>query len=195
MGLTVVSVLRSGGQYQPWHVSRLQGQVKAITPAARFVCLSDVAVDCDRIDLLHDWPGWFAKIELFRPGLFAGPVIYLDLDTDVVGDIAPLSVREFTMLSDFYRPELPASGVMGWCDDAPGEVYEAFCADPHGAMARCRHRDCWGDQGFIASALNHAPSRFGREVVSYKVHCLKGVPDHAAIVAYHGVPKPWDVKS
>ena len=57
----------------------------------RFVCLSNVKIPCcERIPLQNDWPGWWSKIELFRPGLFDGDrVLYIDLDTIIVNDLTP----------------------------------------------------------------------------------------------------------
>ena len=31
------------------------------------------------------------------------------------------------------------------------------------------------------------------QVVSYKVHCAKGVPPGARIICFHGQPRPWAV--
>lgn len=194
MDLTVVTVLKSGGDYLPEHVYRLKNQVDLHQPSARFVCLSDLALDCETIPLKHDYPGWWSKIELFREGLFSGHVIYLDLDTDVVGPLDPLVRTCFTMLSDFYKPHQPASGVMAWIGDAPNSVYETFRTDDQDWMNRYKTSARWGDQGFIRDFCNCAIQRFGPEVCSYKVHVRgKGIPASASVVAYHGKPKPWEI--
>lgn len=42
------------------------------------------------IELKHNWPGWWSKMELHRgdlAGLIGGRTLYLDLDTHVVGDL------------------------------------------------------------------------------------------------------------
>ena len=75
-GLTVACVLRSGGAYGPQHVAGLQAQVAHWLPRASFVCLSDVPVPCERIALQSAWPGWWAKMELFRH--LTGRTLYLD---------------------------------------------------------------------------------------------------------------------
>src|SRR4051812_39102361 len=88
--LTVACVYRSGGrQYSSRYVDVLQSMVaRHLSLPHRFVCLTDVTdVGCERIPLETDWPGFYAKIELFRPGLFHGPVLYLDLDTVIHGSI------------------------------------------------------------------------------------------------------------
>src|SRR5690554_712883 len=124
--LTVACVLRASKEFTPDQVGRLADSVQRHTKA-RFVCLSDVDVPCERIPLVTDWPGWLAKIELFRKGLFDGPVVYLDLDTVVLDDISFLarSTPGLTILSDFYKPEIPASGVMSWLGDY-SRIYRHF---------------------------------------------------------------------
>lgn len=199
--LTVVCVLKSGGQYRAEHVGLLHKQVeKHLTLPHRFVCLSDVPVPCERIPLEHGWSGWWSKIEIFRPGLFEGPAFYLDLDTVVIGKIDDLAGADhgFTILHSMSRPAFPGSGLMAWSVDL-SKIYDAFRADPARWMRHCTTPDCWGDQGFI---FKHTPvkpeywqDRFPGRVVSYKVHCRPNggrVPKGAGIVCYHGTPKPWE---
>jgi hypothetical protein len=47
----------------------LHSQVARYLPGIRFVCLADTPVTCERWPLLDDWPGWWAKMELFRPDI------------------------------------------------------------------------------------------------------------------------------
>ena len=55
-----VTVLRSGGEYGPRHVQWLARQIPGL------VCLSDRKVEgVETIPLRHDWPGWWAKMEMF----------------------------------------------------------------------------------------------------------------------------------
>jgi len=192
--LTAVTVLKTGGEYTAEHAWRLFRQIEDTTPDVRLACLSDDPTAPYRIPLEHDWPGWWSKIELFRAGLFDGPVVFLDLDTDVVGDLRNLIRPDFTMLSDFYRPQQPASGLMAWMGDAPNEVYCAFSKAPDANRAAYRSGRRWGDQGFIRDKLHQQPERFGSEAVSYKKHCRPAgqVPSGAVVVCYHGKPRPWD---
>src|SRR5690606_6907865 len=101
------------------------------------------------VRLRHDWPGWWSKLELWRPGVFPEGelVLYVDLDTLLIGGLAPFESYqgELAVLSDFYQPRKIASGVMLF---RPGPrtaaIYEAFCADPAGIMAQHRTRsDYW----------------------------------------------------
>lgn len=104
--LTVASVYRSGGRlYSPRYVEHLRRMVtRHLSIPHRFVCLSDVEVPCERIPLVTDWRGYQSKIELYRPGLFNGPVLYFDLDTVIHGSIDSLaklaSELDFGCVSD-----------------------------------------------------------------------------------------------
>ena len=73
---TIACVLRSGGDYGPEWVEKLAcsaGNVMGYRLGLRFVCLTDMEVPhVECIPLAYGWPGWFSKLELFRPGLFAG---------------------------------------------------------------------------------------------------------------------------
>lgn len=185
-----VCVLRASREYTPAHVQWLARQVPGL------VVLSDVDVPgVPRLPLQYDWPGWFAKMELFRPDL-TGPLLYLDLDTVVLGDLSALEGSDRSkMLSDFYRSHQPASGFMWLTDDDRARVWEHWMRDPAGHMRRAKTTQCWGDQGIIAEALPGV-ARWGDEVVSYKVHCKATghPPKGARVVCFHGQPRPWGVK-
>ena len=186
-----ICVLRSGGEYGPAHVQWLARQV----PGLR--CLSDVPVPgVDTLPLQYGWPGWWSKLELFRPDL-AGDLLYLDLDTVVTGDLNPLEqVGTTTVLSDFYKPRLPASGLMFLAEADRAMVWQEWLRDPAGHMRRCRTREHWGDQGFLRDVL---PAQRWQDVlpgavVSYKVHCQQTLPPAAQVVCFHGKPRPWSVR-
>ncbi|MCC7347678.1 MAG: hypothetical protein IT538_09805 [Variibacter sp.] len=88
--LTVACVYRSGGKvYSARYVHVLRDMVaRNLSLPHRFVCLTDdPAVETERIPLVTDWPGYWSKLELYRPGLFGGPVLYVDLDTIIHGSI------------------------------------------------------------------------------------------------------------
>jgi hypothetical protein len=50
----------------------------------------DANIPAEKIKLLHDWPGWWSKIELFRPDLPCGRTLYLDLDIHIVDSLQPI---------------------------------------------------------------------------------------------------------
>lgn len=45
-----------------------------------------------RIKLLHgdDWPGWWSKMELYRPDLPPGRTLYMDLDSHIIKSLQPI---------------------------------------------------------------------------------------------------------
>ncbi|EFO2868674.1 hypothetical protein IH240_004512, partial [Escherichia coli] len=76
----------------PKHAQWLHRQIRGI----RSVCLTDAEhiEGVETAPLFYNWPGWWAKMELFNPD---HPVIgkedlfYLDIDTVITGDL-----HEFT---------------------------------------------------------------------------------------------------
>lgn len=206
--ITVACVLKSGGIYDADWVAKLQrGVARHLTTQHRFICLTDVeGVPCECIPLTENWPGWWAKIELFRPGLFDGPTLYLDLDSVVVGSLDAIATypHHFTMCHDFYRPHLMCSTAMAWSGDH-SYLYRTFARDPERLMHfydNVRPGNRIGDQAFLEDNLD--PSEvdtfrdlFGeRSIASYKVHkCQDLPPADAAVVSFHGIPKPSDIYS
>jgi FkbM family methyltransferase len=191
--LTVASVLRSGGIYDATWVARLKAAVAKHLPIEhRFVCLSDIEVPCERLVLVRNWPGWWAKVEL---GRLTGPVLYFDLDTAIVGDLSDIAERAmrapFTMLRDFYTPKHCGSGVMAWADDAPRQIYNHAIQFGDRFMGVQRAR--MGDQAYIEETYKGPIDRWqdavGDQIVSYKVHCRAGIPSDARVICLHGHPK------
>lgn len=152
-----------------------------------FTCLSNADVP-DRIPLVTDWPGYWAKLECFRPGLFTGRVLYLDLDVTVCGDLAPIIDYRtgFAAISDYERPTLNSS-VMVW--DA-GEADNIFTSFDPGLMQIIKG----GDQTWITDQMPHASLFPPDWCPSYKHDCRYSVPRGAKVVVFHGRPRPWDLR-
>jgi hypothetical protein len=187
--ITVACVLNSGGIYDAEHVARLRAQVAAhLTRPHRFVCLSDVDVPCERIALIHGWRGWWAKIELFRPGLFDGRVLYLDLDVTVVGSLDEIAdfPAPFAAIPDYENPAILNSSVMVWDAGAADRAYTDF----RPAVIE----QPGGDQAWISACLPKAAHLPRGWCPSFKHDCRFSVPKGAKVVVYHGRPKPWDSK-
>ena len=199
--LAVLCVLRSGGEYTAEYVRKLRDAVKRnLTLPHRFVCLSDVPVPCERIPLEHKWPGWWSKIEIFRPGVITGPTLYLDLDTCITGSLDPVVKipHEFAMLSIRDRGQKTGdSGVM-WIGKPQPHVYERFSARPEHWMALYKTSQgdtkAFGDQGYISDQfsyipkLNHWRPDFFK---SYRLDgCQYGVPSGCSVVCFGGAHRP-----
>ncbi len=195
--MQIALVLRSGGVYKPLHVQTLAAQISANLPEChRILCLTDVdvpGVDCVRMSYM--WPGWWSKLELFRPDI-RGDILYFDLDTVVRGLLHDLlQIKQRAMLQDFYRPHGLGSGVMVLPESERAFIWEKWIANPARAIQLSGLK---GDQHFLERFwLNDNTLRIQDalpdQIVSYKVHCKNGVPPTARVVCAHGKPKLWDV--
>jgi len=190
---TILTVLRSGGEYTPAHVARLYDQCRDYP----FLCLSDVDLSIPHYRMRHDWPGWFSKLELFR---LQGPILYLDLDTTITGDLTPLLTaaeeHDFIALRNpLDTPSRFGSGLMAWNGNLT-RIYRRFAEDPARHIRRCKTQEVWGDQGFIAEDIPNTvfwQDLFPGEILSWKADCKEGVPPEARVVYFHGRPRPWEV--
>ena len=96
--ITFACVWVSGNvPYDADYVHKLRdGVAQNYSGTYRFVCLTDRkqelrSVDAVPIKSVPGIPGWWSKIELFNPAHeLQGRVVYLDLDTLVVGDLSPV---------------------------------------------------------------------------------------------------------
>lgn len=190
-------VLRAGGKhaYAPEHVERLCRQLDTHLPGVEQVILSDTPCERPRQMLLYDWPGWWSKMELFRPDIF-GDLFYLDLDTTLVDDIRPMiEVGVLAGLSHRGDPKRKmCSGVMYLPARYRRRIWDLWQArGPENVMRGFR-----GDQDFLYGLWPNRWQRFEKLVpgcaVSFKYHVQPAgkVPDGARMVYYHGHPKSWD---
>lgn len=136
---TLVTVLRSGGRYDAVWVERLARGARRFAPAFdRIVCLTDLPLavsGVERIALRHGWPGWWSKMEAFRPGLAAGTVLLCDLDTVFAGPADALAEPGLAAMEDYFHTERLSSALLRWEGNALAFVYETFAAEPARWMA------------------------------------------------------------
>ena len=159
--LNVVCVLRQGGKvgYTAEWVTKLQNAVaRNLTIPHKFVCVSDCAVDCEQIPLEYTDSGFWAKLEMFRPGLFDGPVLYIDLETVICGNIDRIVQQcqghEFVMWIESDK-NIHSSALMYWETDAstiwntyrsqPAEYWKQLYSSP----------PLYGDQAVISEHMPH----------------------------------------
>lgn len=190
----VMTVLRSGGIYDDMrYLEKLTAGVDKYLGQPLW-CLSDIDVP-NRIPLQYDWPGWWAKMELCRPDIEGG-ILYFDLDTVICGSLNDIAkVRRWTVLHHFYRlnePNRVGSGMMYMPQDVRATIWERWIKNPSAHFNNRR-----GDQDFIENTVFH--HQYWQDVVpgqvlSYKVHCAKGLPEGARVVCYHGKPKPHETR-
>jgi hypothetical protein len=144
----------------------------------QFECLTDDPIDgvkCVNLPTFHGHPldGWWAKIALFKPGLFPGPNLYLDLDVVINDDLTPLCkfpALGLRVRDDFsYSVRAPRPGhtndqlgydgavnssVMSWLGDGARKIWEKFSLDE---MTRVH-----GDQNTITRIMHPRGLTFGR---------------------------------
>jgi len=219
--ITVACVYKTGGDYTWSYVDYLAAGVRAnVDCSYRFVCLSDAKRDDQQfideiIPLRCGWPGWWAKFELFQ---LDGPLLYIDLDTVVVGNIDKLikyivaSDNILVMLRGFYKQD-QCSGILGWNGSLkwvfdtfvnrymPGAVFQS---DPRVLRLTTGQRRYRGDQELLRELVaSRQVVQFAQDVMtgiySYKVNIRKRrrkreeLPSDSKIVCFHGRPRPSEL--
>jgi hypothetical protein len=156
-------------------------------------------------------------MQLFNPEHHAGPLLYFDLDTVVVGNIdwiwqQPLkyfwAVRDFKYL---WRPHdyRVNSSVMWWDTRKFESVWSAFQRED---IRRVISRN-YGDQDYISNAILDTDRRLFdvERVVSWRWQCQDGgynfsrkcykhpdtgtrIAPRNSVIVFHGNPKPADLQ-
>jgi len=144
-----------------------------ISKTYEFVCVED-----------SPYPGFWAKIDLFKPGRFSGRVLYLDLDVTIVGSLDEIVdyPTHFGIIKDWNLPGNNSS-VMAWDAGIADHIYTRFTPE---VMDRLH-----GDQNWISE--NIMGTVFPRHwAISYKKHVRPTgeIPKDTKVVVYHGQPKP-----
>lgn len=185
----VVVVLRGGGDYQPQHVYRLKKMVEEHW-GSEFVCLSDQALQCNYLPLVHNWPGWWSKMELFR---LRPPFLFLDLDTTILGPVTfqpTMQQSPFMILRDVYRGkrnQMAMQSSIMWINQDMTWVYEKYRENPV-------FKKQGGDQAWLEEHLKADYFQdITDEIVSFKADVQRrGLKDSDQIVIFHGQPRPWE---
>jgi hypothetical protein len=194
-----IACVKVGQKYDASYVNKLESMVERHTTRVyRFICLTDdhEGLKCTWSPIGTRLPGWWAKLVLFEPHvqLEGQRVLYLDLDTIIVGNIDFLLdyVGSFAILRDFYRPLGWGSAIMAFQAGFGQHIWEHFRTNPQRQMFSYH-----GDQEYLQTEINSADlwqDLYPDKIVSYKVHCKdKGLPLGASVVCFHGVPRPHEV--
>ena len=195
--LTVVCVLKSGGEYGPRYVEAMRNMVsRHLTLPHKFICFSDMGEGPGFQPLKYGMPGWWSKLELFQ---VKGPVLYFDLDTVLLGNIdrmgkAAMAMPENTMqmLTPFNAKRREAgewaSGVMAWHGD-----FRYLLDGPPQDKQHPFYKG-WDQVYIFTELLKHgvpiAAVNRSASIYSSKRHCQNGVPAGAEIICFHGNSRP-----
>lgn len=208
-----VVCLKWGTKYGPEYVNRLFGAVKRnLTKDFTFNCFTENPADLSGDICIQPLPfkgidSWWNKLYLFSEEMpIKGQIFFIDLDTLITGNIDHLVDPEgFVVLRDFYSERARGvsttdmgSGLMAW-DTTNGqpypEIWTKFIQNPTASVKSLRPH---GDQRWIQKFVHdrkYWQDLFPKEVVSFKVHCNKGLPSDAKVVCYHGKPSiPESIK-
>lgn len=196
--LVVLTVYRSGGVFTPEYVTRLRDGVAAnLSTPHRFVCLSDVDVPgVETIPPAYGWPGWWSKVEIFRPDLPFGRVLYIDLSSVAVGSLDEMAAQSGIVITKDWYYGGPSQSVLLYDVGDFQETWLRFLDDPEGWMRRGDERvpPDFGDQILMnrtpVPTMRYWQDVLPGQVVSFKVH---GNPPGARLVKFHGRPKPHEV--
>lgn len=185
------TVLKSGGAYKSEHVLRMQAMLdRYVDCVAKFVCYSDIEIEGVEVrPLLHDWPGWWAKCQLFKE---VEDSFYIDLDMTITGNITDMVMvdSDFMALRNMTpRIEGIGSAMMKWRGDKRF-IYESFENDPERYMAENNtiSTNHWGDQSYIWKCMDGKidffQSRFPNRIKKFN-------EQGGDVKVYYGRNKPW----
>lgn len=190
--ITLKTVLKSGGAYKPEHVLRMLGMLdRYVDCPAKFVCYSDIDIEGVEVrPLLHDWPGWWAKLELFRE---VEESFYIDLDMTITENITDMVMvdSDFIALRNMTpRIQGIGSAMMKWRGDKRF-IYDKFKGDSERYMADNNKigTNNWGDQSLIWKLMNgnieYFQSKFPNRIRKFN-------QTGGDVKVYYGRNKPWE---
>lgn len=195
--MKVFCVYKTGGDYGIDYIDHIYNSLKKYAPDVKLVSLSDDPNAIGYKPLKHNWPGWWSKMELFRPDI-KDDILYIDLDTIICNSMKNIidvckKTKEPIMLADFYKKERLASGVMWIPHKHKSSVWKEWTKNKDKIIKEC---STYGDQKFIGEMFAKKAKVWQdlvpNEIVSYKVNCTMHTPNNAVLVCYHGKPRPRD---
>lgn len=216
----IVACVRTGQKYSTGYVHRLRAAVaRHLRAPHRFVCLTDdprSLPDVECLQVRDGLYGWWGKMQLFEPSWRADEtVVYLDLDSIVIRDLAHLAAiksrlalcASFTVIKN-QRIAVTGGTRPSWhCKYGSmcmvigpaldGRIWKTFLLDPEGIRERV---GIYGDQLAIEQIEPNAdllqprlPKGFFlgyRDLDEFP----DGPPKGAAIIVFAGKNKPHNTE-
>jgi hypothetical protein len=159
--MNVVCVLKSKDStiYDAEWVYKLQRAVERnLTIPYRFICFSDIALDCEYIKLEENFNGWWNKVQLFNPDFFLGETLYFDLDVVITKPLNELITNLRNLQSNLFMCKEPTgvsnSSIMYWKSPVTS-LYDLYKENPNFYHERYKTIPLIGDQAFISENYNH----------------------------------------
>jgi hypothetical protein len=176
-------------KYTPDWVMKLRNMVKRnLLLPYEFVCLTNkpfILKGVKTVPLEHDWPGWWSKMELYRPDMDWERVLYLDLDVVILQDLWPFAAfpADFGIGAAFGHPRRLKSGVrygynssvIVFDREAVELIWQRFQAAPDKWMGIFR-----GDQDFLQDQfpdLDMFPQKWVQKLNNCLTHNGECVPN------------------
>jgi len=89
--MIITTVLKTNNIYNKNWVDKMKRALdRHMSTLFEFLPLTDQTHDYASHDIQYDHDGYWNKLELFRPSLYDGPTLYIDLDNVITGDLSPL---------------------------------------------------------------------------------------------------------
>ncbi|EQC38706.1 hypothetical protein SDRG_03671 [Saprolegnia diclina VS20] len=205
-----IACVKWGTKYGPDYVNKLYlGIQRHLAAPFHFYCLTDDANGLLPQILVHPlqsgFVGWWNKAQLFAPDFPAtGRVVYIDLDTVLVGDLTPLCSYAglFGVLgTDDMRNERRRGGinssVMIWTAGSHAHVF-TLLASHAAAVHQCIYKfDHWLEMVLYERHYDELQLLYPGHIVEYMQACQTTCPGAARLVCFplepkpHSAPAPW----
>jgi len=192
--VTVCCVLW-GDKFSEEYVHNLKAGVERNTTVRhKFVCLSDRHIEgVDTKFLKPGLTGWWNKLQLFDGDIY-GRIVYLDLDTLIVGNIDWLleysgkfmGIEDLGAQRQPYLKDKLQSGVMAWNSDSMDWVYKEFYLKRDTVVGQYR-----GDGEYLNQAITNRSllqHMFPNRLKSYKYDVYPNNIEDVSIICFHGRP-------
>lgn len=196
--VNVGNYLGRGAEY----VNKLFHAVKNNTTRDfKFACLTDdpsgLEDGIEPILIGNDAKGWWAKMYLFKKGVFpkGERIVFFDLDTLILDNIDELLDYQGEMagLSDFYEPRRWATGVMLFEAGKYTFIWDEWSVEKNHNLALGDMEFINSlDQGRLIKKFKFLQSLFPNRFASYKADCHPYPPEWSTVLCFHGVPRPHE---
>lgn len=215
-----------GDTYGWIYVERLYNMLQRhITPGIRLHVYTEADRPVPEHMIKHpltDWGisgpkrSWWYKLQLFNTKHHAGPLLYFDLDTVIVGNIDwiwNLPLRYFWTLQDFkylWRPTHQGinSSIMWWDTRLYDQLWREFQSNDIQTLIKMHQ----GDQDYLTQNIDRRSLRFfpQEQVQSWRWQSWNGgynfkqrmyqnpgsgtvVQKNTSVLVFHGKPKPAEI--